>query len=131
MAVPILNGGVGGWEKGPSASGNIAREPIQSKQVVDRSSIPARMEGSPMPILDYVRQTAQSVSVTYADMPAGVAIVFHNETSGADTSAQNGALAAGSGSADIAIPKLPGGQYRLRARHGGQYVAETVKFYIN
>jgi hypothetical protein len=84
-----------------------------------------------MPVLNYVRQTPQSISVTYADMPAGVAVVFHNETSGADTPAHNGALAQGSGSADIAIPKLPGGQYRLRAQQGGQLVAETVKFYIN
>jgi hypothetical protein len=83
-----------------------------------------------MPILNYVRQTPQSVSVTYTDMPAGAAVVFHNQTSGTDTPAQNGALAPGSGSADIAIPKLPGGQYRLRAQQGGQYVAETVKFYI-
>jgi hypothetical protein len=84
-----------------------------------------------MPILNYVKQTAKSVSVTYADMPAGAAVVFHNETSGTDTAAQNGALAAGGGSADIAIPKLPGGQYRLRAQQGGQLIAETVKFYVN
>jgi hypothetical protein len=83
-----------------------------------------------MPILNYVRQTAQSVSVTYTDMPAGAAAVFHNQTSGANTPAQNGALGPGSGSADVAIPKLPGGQYRLRAQQGGQFVAETVKFYI-
>jgi hypothetical protein len=88
------------------------------------------MEGSPMPVLNYVRQTAQSVSVTYTDMPAGATVVFHNETSGASTPAKNGALAAGSGSADIAIPKLPGGQYRLRAQQGGQHVADTVQFYI-
>ena len=84
-----------------------------------------------MAILNYVRQTAQSVSVTYVDMPAGAGAVFHNETSGTDTPAQNGALGPGSGPADIAIPKLPGGQYRLRAQQGGQFVAETVKFYIN
>jgi hypothetical protein len=84
-----------------------------------------------MPILNYVKQTAQSVSVTYADMPAAVAVVFHNEASGADTPADNGALGQGSGSVDIAIPKLAGGQYRLRAQQGGQFVAETVKFYIN
>ena len=84
-----------------------------------------------MPVLNYVSQTGQSVSVTYTDMPADIAVVFHNETSGANTPAQKGALAAGSGSADIAIPKLPGGQYRLRAQQGGQFVAETVKFYIN
>jgi hypothetical protein len=83
-----------------------------------------------MPILNYVSQTAQSVNVTYADMPAGAALVFHNETSGTDVPAQNGALAAGSGSADIAIPQLVAGQYRLRAQHGREYLAETVKFYI-
>ena len=84
-----------------------------------------------MAILDYVSQTAQNVSVTYADMPAGVTLVFHNRTSGADTPAQNGALAAGSGSADIPIAQLPAGQYRLRAQQGRQYLAETVAFYIN
>ena len=84
-----------------------------------------------MAILNYVKQTAQSISVTYADMPAGAAAVFHNEMSGADTPAQNGALPAGSGSADVAIPQLSGGQYRLRAQEGGQFLAETVKFYIN
>jgi hypothetical protein len=45
-------------------------------------------------ILNYVSQTAQSVKVTYADMPTGTAVVFHNETSGADTPVQNGALGA-------------------------------------
>jgi hypothetical protein len=83
-----------------------------------------------MAILNYVAQSAQSVSVTYADMPTGAAVVFHNEMSGADTPAQNGGLPAGNGSADIAIPQLPGGQYRLRAQQNGQFLAETVKFYI-
>jgi hypothetical protein len=83
-----------------------------------------------MPVLTYESQTAQSVSVTYADMPAGAAVVFHNETSGADVPAHRGTLAAGSGSADIAIPKLAGGQYRLRAKQGDKYLAETVDFYI-
>jgi hypothetical protein len=84
-----------------------------------------------MAVLDYVSQTAQSVSVTYTGMPADVAVVFHNETSGADTPAPDGALAAGSGSADIAIPTVPDGQYRLRAQQSGQFVAETIKFYIS
>jgi hypothetical protein len=57
-----------------------------------------------MPVLNYKSQTAQSVSLTYADIPAGAAVVFHNETSGADVPAHRGTLAAGSGSADIAIP---------------------------
>jgi hypothetical protein len=83
-----------------------------------------------MPVLNYVSQTVQSVSVTYADMPTGAAVRFHNETSGADVPTQNGALPAGSGSADIAIPQLAAGQYRLRAKQGDQYLAETVDFYI-
>jgi hypothetical protein len=84
-----------------------------------------------MAILNYVSQTPQSVKVTYTDMPAGTAVVFYNETSGADTPVQNGALATGSGSVDIAIPKLDAGAYRLRAEQDGQLLAETVKFYIN
>jgi len=84
-----------------------------------------------MATLNYVGQTAQSVSVSYIDMPAGAALIFHNETSGADTPAPDGALAAGSGSAEVAIPNLRGGQYRLRAQAGKQRLAETVVFYIN
>jgi hypothetical protein len=84
-----------------------------------------------MTTLNYVSQTAQSVSVSYVDMPAGAVLVFRNETSGTDTPAQGDALAAGNGSAEIAIPEVPAGRYRLRALQDRKYLAETVPFYIN
>jgi hypothetical protein len=83
-----------------------------------------------MPALTYVGQTAQSVSVTYTDMPTGAETVFVNDTSGAKTPAANVALS-GSGSADISVPGLSAGQYHLQAQKAGQYLARTVKFYIN
>ena len=84
-----------------------------------------------MPSLNYVNQTPKSVSVTYADMPAGVDVVFVNQVSGAKTPSQGSALSAGgSGSAEIPIPGLAAGQYYLLAQNSGQSVAQTVMFYI-
>ena len=86
-----------------------------------------------MPVLDYVSQTAGSVRVTYADMPRGTEVVFVNTTSGAKTPSQSNALSnGGSGSADIPIdPSLPAaGYYLLAQRPEGQYLAQTVTFYI-
>jgi hypothetical protein len=84
-----------------------------------------------MPRLTYVNQTGNSISVTYADMPASAQIVFVNDTSGARTPSQGDALAAGgSGSADIAIPGLSGGKYHLLAQSEGQAIAQTVPFYL-
>jgi hypothetical protein len=85
-----------------------------------------------MPTLDYVSQTPQSVSVTYTDMPAAANLVFVNQVSRAQTPAQSGALAAGGdGSAEIPIPDLENGQYYLLAQASGNYIAQTVPFYIN
>ena len=84
-----------------------------------------------MPRLIYVSQTANSVSVTFDEMPANAQVVFVNDTTGAKTPAQGNALAAGgNGSADIAIPSLPGGKYHLQAQSGGQNIANTVAFYL-
>ena len=84
-----------------------------------------------MPRLTYVSQTANSINVTYADMPASAQIVFVNDTSGTQTQSQSNALAAGgSGSADIAIPGLPGGKYHLLAQSDRQSIAQTVPFYL-
>ena len=84
-----------------------------------------------MPSLNYVNQTPKSVSVTYADMPAGVDVVFVNQVSGAKTPSPGSALSAGgSGSAEIPIPGLAAGQYYLLAQNSGQSVAQTVMFYI-
>ena len=85
-----------------------------------------------MPALNYVSQTPQSVSVTYTDMPAGANLVFIDQVSRAQTPAQSGALGTGGdGSAEIPIPDLEKGQYYLLAQVSGNYVAQTVPFYIN
>ena len=85
-----------------------------------------------MPALNYVSQTPQSVSVTYTDMPAAANLVFIDQVSRAQTPAQSGAMAAGGdGSAEIPIPDLEKGQYYLRAQVSGNFIAQTVTFYIN
>ena len=85
-----------------------------------------------MPALNYVSQTPQSVSVTYTDMPAAANLVFIDQVSRAQTPAQSGALAVGGdGSAEIPIPDLEKGQYYLLAQVSGNYVAQTVTFYVN
>lgn len=82
-----------------------------------------------MTTITYVGQSANSVSVTYAEMPAGADVVFVNQTSGAKTPA-GGALG-GDGSAEIPIPDLKSGQYHLLAQKSGQRLAQTVSFYLN
>jgi hypothetical protein len=85
-----------------------------------------------MPALNYVSQTPQNVSVTYTDMPAAANLVFIDQISRAQTPAQSGALAVGGdGSAEIPIPDLAKGQYYLLAQVSGNYVAQTVPFYVN
>jgi hypothetical protein len=85
-----------------------------------------------MPALNYVSQTPQSVSVTYTDMPAAANLAFIDQVSGAQTAAQSGALATGgAGSAEIPIPDLGKGQYYLRAQVSGNFIAQTVTFYVN
>jgi hypothetical protein len=80
-----------------------------------------------MPTLNYVSQTPKSVSVTYSDLPAGADAVFVNQVSGAKTPSPGSALSAGgSGSAEIPVPSLAGGQYYLLAQNSGQSVAQTV-----
>lgn len=86
-----------------------------------------------MPTLNYVRQTADTVRATYVDMPVSTEVVFVDTTSGAKTPSQSNALRnGGNGSADIPIdPSLPAAGYYLLAQGpGGQYLAQTVTFYI-
>jgi hypothetical protein len=83
-------------------------------------------------MLTYLSQTADSISVEYTNMPAGAEIIFVNKTSGAKTPAQGSSLGAGNGTAAIAIPSLSAGDYYLLAQSsGGQYIAQTVPFYVN
>ena len=56
-----------------------------------------------MPDINYVSQTAGSVSITYADMPAATEVVYVNTTSGAQTPSGSPALNNG-GSGKAAIP---------------------------
>jgi hypothetical protein len=85
-----------------------------------------------MPALNYVSQTPQNVSVTYTDMPAAANLAFIDQVSGAQIAVPSGALAAGgNGVAEIPIPDLEKGQYYLLAQVSGNYVAQTVPFYIN
>ena len=85
-----------------------------------------------MPALNYVSQTPQNVSVTYTDLPAAANLAFVDQVSRAQTAAQSAALAAGGdGSAEIPIPDLEKGQYYLLAQVSGNYIAQTVPFYIN
>jgi hypothetical protein len=83
-----------------------------------------------MTTFNYAGQSAKSISVTYTGMPAGAAIVFVNQESGAQTPASAGALS-GDGSADIPIPDLKSGEYHLLAQKSGQSLAQTVNFYLN
>jgi hypothetical protein len=84
-----------------------------------------------MPALNYVSQTPTSISVTYTDMPAGANAVFVNQVSGAKTPSQGGALSqGGSGSAEVPISGLAAGQYYLLAQNAGQFLAQSVMFYI-
>jgi hypothetical protein len=80
--------------------------------------------------LNYVSQTKQSVTVSYTDLPPGVALAFVNDISGAKTSATSDVVKGGSGSSDISISGLPAGEYHLLAENDGVDLAQTVKFYI-
>jgi hypothetical protein len=80
--------------------------------------------------LTYVSQTPQSVTVSYADLPAGVAITFVNDESGAKTAATSDAVKGGSGSSTISTSGLAAGEYHLMAENDGAELAQTVKFYI-
>jgi hypothetical protein len=90
---------------------------------------------TPMSRLDYVKQTDQSVGVTYTDMPAQTELVYVNVTSGAKSPAPSNALGkGGDGAADIPIDrKLAAGQYYLLAQSQAtkEYIAQTIAFYIN
>jgi len=88
----------------------------------------------PMPILNYVSQTAQNISVTYAGMSAGTGLVFVNQSTGARTPSSSKALSnGGAGAAQIPIePSLPPAQYYLLAQSPQkQYLAQTIAFSIS
>jgi hypothetical protein len=88
----------------------------------------------PMPILNYVSQTAQNISVTYAAMPAKTALVYVNQSTGTRTPSSSKALdKGGAGSALIPIEaSLTPAQYYLLAQGPQkQYLAQTIAFSIS
>jgi hypothetical protein len=88
----------------------------------------------PSPRIEYIDQTAGSVNFTFADLPAGVEVVYVDSTSG-DVRAASPVYAisqGGAGSASIAIDaQTPRNCYLLvRDQSGKHYIAQTIKFYI-
>jgi hypothetical protein len=77
----------------------------------------------------YTGQTANTLSVTYHDLPAATQLLFANQVSG-DTYVPLIPLLSGSGSITIpfALPEGPG-QYYVLAKKAGLWVAESVVFY--
>ena len=73
-------------------------------------------------------QTATSVDVSYAAMPAGTQIFLLDQVSGG-TFAPLVPLISGSGSMSIPLPPGPK-QYYVLARQGSTWVAQSVMFYV-
>ena len=79
-----------------------------------------------MPIVNYVKQTPDKVSVDYLDLELGTELVFVDAPSGKKLPAA--AVLVGSGSLDIPIDNLPSGDYYLLARNAGKWAAQTLQF---
>lgn len=102
---------------------------FQSVQVNFREPAPV-VEASPR--MEYVSQTAASVSVFYVDMPEGTEIVLVDPLTGSEIPSSGVPLSqGGAGSADIAVAR-PGTYYLLaRGQADQRHIAQTVEFYIN
>ena len=85
------------------------------------------------PRLEYLLQTAASVSFAYEDLPANTEIALVAASTGIDVGATPLQLVVGGrGRVEFAFPpSLPGGDYYLLARGQAdrQYIAQTVTFY--
>lgn len=79
-----------------------------------------------MAIVNYVKQTADKVSVDYFDLELGTEMIFVAPTGKIFPAA---AVLVGSGSITIPIDALPSGDYYLQARNAGKFAAQTVMFY--
>jgi hypothetical protein len=79
-----------------------------------------------MATVNYVKQTADKISVDYFDLELGTEIFFIAPTGKKFPAA---AILAGSGSTTIPIDTLPSGDYYLQARNAGKWAAQTVMFY--
>jgi hypothetical protein len=85
-----------------------------------------------MPTLNYVSHSLFTVTVSYTDMPPATDVVFVHQGTGDKTLSDNGLLGGGgSGSAEIQIPSLSGGQYYLLGQVVDQPIARTVMFYLD
>jgi hypothetical protein len=80
--------------------------------------------------LNYTGQTAQNVSVMYFGLPANSNIMIVDQISGAIVSSP-GLVVSGSGSLNVPLLGLiPGQYYVLTQQSNGQWIAQTVVFYI-
>jgi hypothetical protein len=81
--------------------------------------------------VNYGSQTAANVTVFYFDLPANTQLFLRNWVSGLETAAAV-PLVSGTGSIVVPFSVLPPGpgEYQVRARQAGGWVAETVIFYL-
>ena len=79
--------------------------------------------------LNYTGQTAQNVSVMYFALPANSHIVIVDQISGAIVSSP-GLVVSGSGSLNVPLLGVIPGQYYVLTQSNGQWIAQTVVFYI-
>src|SRR5215471_3286378 len=80
--------------------------------------------------LNYTGQTPQNVSVMYLDLPAGSKIVIVDQVSNGIVSSP-GIVVSGSGSVNVPLLGLIPGQYYVLAQlSNGQWIAQTVVFYV-
>ena len=81
--------------------------------------------------IKYGGQGSSDVSVFYFDLPPGTQLLLVNQVSGAEIASGVGALS-GTGLINVPFTPLPTGpgQYYVRARNAGQWVGQTVMFYV-
>jgi hypothetical protein len=86
--------------------------------------------GSAHAVLNYTGQTATTVSVMYASLPANSQIAFVSKITGSIFLLS--ATVSGSGTLVISLATLPPGpgEYYLLAQEAGGWVAQTVWFYV-
>jgi len=81
--------------------------------------------------VNYGSQTTASVTVFYFDLPANTQLFRRNWVNGAEIAAAV-PLVSGTGSITVPFSVLPPGpgEYQVRARQAGAWVAETGIFYL-
>ena len=92
--------------------------------------LPLAASGQANAALNYTSQTTQDVSVTYFGLPANSKIVIVDQVTGGIVSSP-GLVVSGSGSLNVPLLGLiPGQYYVLTQQSNGQWIAQTVVFYI-